>query len=112
MDTLMNRSHKPNILHNIGINNKTRSICNTIKMPIKFKLICDGHIFANKLKGLPKIQRYDNGAYTYARKIFVNGNIEHNKVVCNKMNLEYYSALTLQEEAEEQEWTRKCYARI
>lgn len=112
MDTLTNKSHKVNTLYKIGKNTKIRSISNTIKKPINFKLICDGKEFVNKLKGLPKIQRYDNGAYTYARKIFVNGNIKLNKVVCNKMNAEYYGALTLQEEAEEQEWTRKCYARI
>jgi len=112
MHALIDRSHKASTLRKIT-NNEIKEINKIAKIAINFKLICNGHKFNKKLKGLPKIQRFNYGAYTYARKIFVNGCIESNEVMANKMNLEYYSSLTLQEEAEAQEWTRKCcYGRI
>ena len=73
---------------------------------LSFKSIRNGQEYTNKLKGLPKIQRSIRDTYTCARKIFVNGVMESNRFMSNTMKTRYHRAFTLQEEADEQEWTR------
>lgn len=74
---------------------------------LDFKSIRNGQEFSNKLKGLPKIQSSIRDTYTCARKIFVNGIMKSNRFMSNEMKTRYHRAFTLQEEANEQEWTRR-----
>ncbi len=108
MNKLSIRSSKSNTLKKMGDDNKTREISKISITKASFKLIQYGYEFAKHLKVLPKIQRSEDD-YLYARKIFKNGNLECNKVMSNKLNVQYYGALNLQEEADEQDWTRMCY---
>ena len=111
MDKLSIRSSKAKTLKKVGDDNKIKGISKIGITRASFKLMRGGYEFEKYLKGLPKLQRseYD---YLYARKIFKNGNIESNKVMSNKMSTQYYGALNLQEESDEQDWTRECYEGI
>ncbi len=76
-----------------------------------FKSICNGQEYISKLKGLPKIQRSARNTYACVRKIFVNGVMKNSESIPNTMKTryQYHKAFTLQEEADEQEWTRLHY---
>ena len=101
----MNNSQKPGSLRKVRCN-KAMCIDKISITRLNFKSIRNGQEYINKLKGLPKIQRSVHNTYTCARKIFVNGVMESNRLMQNKMKTQYYGAFTLQEEADEQEWTR------
>ena len=101
----MNNSRKPVSLRKVHCG---KVICiGKISTPrLNFKSIRNGQEYSKKLKGLPKIQRSVRNTYTCARKIFVNGIMKTNKFMSNKMKTQYYGALTLHEEVDEQEWSR------
>lgn len=101
----MNNSQKPNSLRK---ENCGKVICiDRISIAcLNFKSIRNRQEYINKLKGLPEIQRSACNTYTCARKIFVNGVMESNGSIQNKMKTQYYRVFTLQEEADKQEWTR------
>lgn len=101
----MNNSQKPDSLRKVRCD-KSMCIDRISIIHLSFKSIRNGQEYTNKLKGLPKIQRSIRDTYTCARKIFVNGVMESNRFMSNTMKTRYHRAFTLQEEADEQEWTR------
>ena len=101
----MNNSQKPNSLRKVRCN-KAMCIDKISITRLNFKSIRNGQEYINKLKCLPKIQRSIRDTYTCARKIFVNGVMESNRFMSNTMKTPHHGAFTLQEEADEQEWTR------
>lgn len=103
----MNNSRKPNSLRKARCD-KAKCIDKISITRPSFKYMCDGQEFINKLKGLPKIQRSVHNTYTCARKIFVNGVMKSSSSMANTMKIRYryHRPFTLQEEADEQEWTR------
>ena len=103
----MNNSQKPNSLRKVRCN-KAMCIDKISITRLNFKSIRNGQEYINKLKGLPKIQRSVHNTYTCARKIFVNGVMKSSESMANTMKTryQYHRAFTLQEEADEQEWTR------
>ena len=107
MDILINNSQKPGGLQKARCN-KTMCIDKISITRSNFKSICNGQEFINKLKGLPKIQRSVHNMYTCVRKIFVNGVMKSSESMADTMKTryQYHRAFTLQEEADEQEWTR------
>ena len=103
----MNNSQKPNSLRKVRCN-KAMCIDKISSTRSNFKSICNGQEFINKLKGLPKIQRSAHNTYACVRKIFVNGVMKSSESMADTMKIRYryHRAFTLQEEADEQEWTR------
>lgn len=103
----MNNSQKPGSLQKARCD-KAMRIDRISITHSSFKSICNGQEFINKLKGLPKIQRSVHNTYTCARKIFVNGVMKSSESMSNTMKIryQYHRPFTLQEEADEQEWTR------
>ena len=103
----MNNSQKPGSLRKARCDKR---ICmDKISIArLSFKSIRNGQEYINELKGLPKIQRSIRDTYACARKIFVNGVMESKEFIPNTMKTryQYHKAFTLQEEADEQEWTR------
>lgn len=99
----MNNSQKPDSLRKVRCD-KSMCIDRISIIHLSFKSIC----YIDKLKGLPKIQRSVHNTYTCARKIFVNGVMKSSESMSNTMKIRYryHRAFTLQEEADEQEWTR------
>ena len=95
----MNNSQKPNSLRKVCCD-KTMCIDKISITRSSFKSIRNRREYINKLKGLPKIQR--------VRKIFVNGVMKSSESMADTMKIRYryHRAFTLQEEADEQEWTR------
>lgn len=104
----MNNSQKPNSLRKVCCN-KAMCIDKISIARLNFKSIRNyGQEYFNKLKSLPKIQRSAYNTYTCVRKIFVNGVMKSSESMTDTMKIRYryHRALTLQEEADEQEWTR------
>lgn len=99
----MNNSQKPDSLRKVRCD-KSMCIDRISIIRLSFKSIC----YIDKLKGLPKIQRSVHNTYTCARKIFVNGVMKSSESMSNTMKIryQYHRPFTLQEEADEQEWTR------
>ena len=101
METLSNISQKPNGLSKIP-GGKIRNIDKISLARLSFKLLRNGQEYIDKLKALPK----EHHQGTRIRKIFKNGVMESDRVMSNKMKVQYYGAFSLQEESEQQEWER------
>ena len=99
----MSNSQKPGSLRKVRCG-KVLYIDKISTPRTNFKSIC----YIDKLKGLPKIQRSVRNACTCARRIFVNGVMKRSESMTGTMKTRYrcHRAFTLQEEADEHEWSR------
>lgn len=102
METLSNISQKPNGLSSKMPSGKIRNIDKISLARLSFKFLHNDQKYIDKLKRLPKAH-YQG---TYTRKIFKNGIMKSDRVMSNKMKVQYYGAFSLQKESEQQEWER------